>query len=248
MRLPAGVDKEPNLQRPVIVSAFLHLFIILLTLIPFRTGEREFRSYYVNLVSPMELTRSGRAGLNLRRARRIIPKKRIPSDRINRKVIPPKNTKALSRLKSEMALEKAEEAIAKEIERLRAIKKIERQKREAKKKREEIEIIRDNVLSASSGGEGATGEGTGVGTDSYYGIITEMIRNQWVYPDIASSGLEAIVSIRIDKKGNIISQEVEKSSGNMLFDQSALRAISKASPLPPPPFGMETEIGVRFIL
>jgi len=37
---------------------------------------------------------------------------------------------------------------------------------------------------------------------------------------------------------------IEKPSGNVLFDRSALRAIAKASPVTPPPY--EMEIGVRF--
>jgi colicin import membrane protein len=242
MRLSPRIDKEPTLQRLVIISASLHLFIMLLTFVPFRTGDREFRSYHVKLIGPMELNSGGRTGV--KRPRRIIPKKRLPPAKTKQKKI----TKTISRQKSEMALKRAEETIAREIQRLRAIKEIERHRKESEGKREKIEIIRNKVQSASAGEDGITGKGTGVDANSYYGIIIEMIRNQWVYPDIVSSELEVIVSIRIDKQGNIISQEIEKSSGNILFDQSALRAISKANPLPPPPFGMETEIGVRFIL
>jgi TonB family protein len=55
-----------------------------------------------------------------------------------------------------------------------------------------------------------------------------------------------VISIKIDSQGKVVSQEIEKSSGNILFDRSAEKAISKASPLPPPP--VEMEIGVRFYL
>jgi len=56
--------------------------------------------------------------------------------------------------------------------------------------------------------------------------------------------IEAIVSVRILKDGTALVQKVEKSSGNALFDRSALKALAKASPLAPPPY--EMEIGVRF--
>jgi TonB family protein len=55
-----------------------------------------------------------------------------------------------------------------------------------------------------------------------------------------------IISIKIDKEGYIVAQEIEKSSGNKLFDRSATKALSRSSPLPPPPVAME--IGVRFYL
>ena len=51
-------------------------------------------------------------------------------------------------------------------------------------------------------------------------------------------------AIKILKDGTTIVQNIEKSSGNSLFDRSALKALAKASPLPPPPY--EMEIGVRF--
>jgi len=37
---------------------------------------------------------------------------------------------------------------------------------------------------------------------------------------------------------------VEKSSGDLFFDRSALKAVTKASPVSPPPY--EMEIGIRF--
>ena len=66
----------------------------------------------------------------------------------------------------------------------------------------------------------------------------------WVFPDTGKKDLEAIISIRILKDGTIISQRIEKSSGNPLFDRSAIKALAKASPLSPPPY--EMDIGVRF--
>jgi TonB family protein len=245
MRLSTGIDKEPTLQRSVFLSSLLHLFIILFTIIPLRTGDREFRHYYVRIVSPMELARQGGQGLS--RTRRAIPRKRIPppKSRFRRKRVIPKKTIKTHAVKESKTALKAEEIIAKEIERLRAIKEIERHRM----KREEVEIIRESVGSASAVEDGTAGEAKGVDADSYYGRVIEMISDQWAWPpEIGSLDLEVIISIRIDGRGNIVSQEIEKSSGNLQFDQSALRAISKANPLPPPPFGIETEIGVRFRL
>jgi colicin import membrane protein len=83
-------------------------------------------------------------------------------------------------------------------------------------------------------------------SDDYYSKVVEEIRQQWRWAsrDSGRRNIEAIVSIKILKDGTAVVQKVEKSSGNTLFDKTALRALAKASPLTPPPY--EIEIGVRF--
>jgi TonB family protein len=49
------------------------------------------------------------------------------------------------------------------------------------------------------------------------------------------------VQVRINASGQVIGKNVVKSSGSESFDLSALRAIERASPLPPPPAGLEAE-------
>ncbi len=56
---------------------------------------------------------------------------------------------------------------------------------------------------------------------------------------------------KIEKDGKVTNVEMEKGSGNRFFDESVLRAIGKASPLPVPPEklrGTEDhyEVGFRF--
>jgi colicin import membrane protein len=86
--------------------------------------------------------------------------------------------------------------------------------------------------------------GKGSISDDYYTKIRNQIWQQWVYPDTGKKDLEAIISIRIMKDGTISMQKIEKSSGNPLFDKSAIKALTKANPLSPPPY--EMEVGVRF--
>ncbi|MCL4492281.1 MAG: cell envelope integrity protein TolA [Nitrospirae bacterium] len=98
---------------------------------------------------------------------------------------------------------------------------------------------------AKSGKPGAGGTSSGAGSSGdYYSAIVGKIRQQWVYPESLDRDLEATVSIRIARDGSVTIDGIEKSSGSRLFDRSVLSAISKASPLPPPP--QEMEIGVRF--
>jgi colicin import membrane protein len=84
---------------------------------------------------------------------------------------------------------------------------------------------------------------------AYYNTIWEIIRDAWVIPEgvHVQPGLETIVGIRIAKDGRVLQINIESASGNEPFDQSAIRAIEKSSPLPPLPGEEETmEVGIRF--
>ena len=121
----------------------------------------------------------------------------------------------------------------------------------AKKKIEKIVKLRSIISLKASGDKRSSNEKTASASpekvhpsEDYYSKITKEIWQQWVFPNTGKKDLEAIISIKILKDGTAIVQKIEKSSGNTLFDRSALKALAKASPLPPPPY--EMEIGVRF--
>ena len=60
---------------------------------------------------------------------------------------------------------------------------------------------------------------------------------------------QAIVSVTIRKDGTLLDPKIEKKSGDLFFDNSVLKAVIKASPVTPPPSGMEMEIlEIRFSL
>jgi colicin import membrane protein len=82
----------------------------------------------------------------------------------------------------------------------------------------------------------------------YFGMVREKVKRFWVIPDTLSEkeALEAVIVIEIDKNGLLIGSRVEKSSGNPYFDQSAMRAITKAAPFPPPLGKAPLEIGLKF--
>jgi TonB family protein len=238
MKYPHDIGQEPSLQKIVIISAILHLLFITIAVIPIKPREREFRSYQVKLVGPLRTHVPG-AG----RGKGIVPSKKkrtVPPKKVKKSV--PKKKVAKVPPKADVRLERAEK-VSKEIKKLRAISTLSKRKRERARENEGAE---EEMYGEAAGGIGIMGEGTQIDSDSYYALITEEIWNQWVYPDFDSKELEIVISIRIDKKGRIVSQEIEKSSGNKLFDRSAAKALSKASPLPPPP--IEIEIGVRFYL
>jgi len=91
-------------------------------------------------------------------------------------------------------------------------------------------------------------------TLAYFRELDERIRSNWTVPELApSDSRNLIVQIRItiEQDGKVSNVRMEKTSGNNFFDDSVLRAIHKASPLPVPPEqlrGTEDhyEIGFRF--
>ena len=102
---------------------------------------------------------------------------------------------------------------------------------------------------------GAVGSGrVSPETLAYFRALDERIRENWTVPELASSdSRNLIVQIRItiEQDGRVTNVRMEKTSGNPYFDDSVLRAITKASPLPVPPEqlrGTEDhyEIGFRF--
>jgi colicin import membrane protein len=85
----------------------------------------------------------------------------------------------------------------------------------------------------------------------YYSSLWIRIKRQWILPEgiLPRENLEAIVHAKILRSGEVADLGFEKRSGNRYFDDSALKAVRKAVPLPPLPewvSGGSLEIGIRF--
>ena len=249
MRPSLHIGKEPNFQKIIITSAVLHIFFITLATVPFKTKEREYKSYYVNIVTPAEV-RKPRASLKTKKTGK------AESESIKVKTPVKRKPKPKPRSKADMTLE-PDKKVAQEIDRLRAISSLAK----LKKKKEEgksgkLDSIRQKIQGSLSKDSvtqetplrsaGVPGIVNSTDTESYSALVFEMIQREWIYPDFDIADLESIISFKITKEGKISSQKLIKSSGNTIFDRSAMKAVLKASPLPPPP--VEQEVEVRFHL
>jgi colicin import membrane protein len=167
---------------------------------------------------------------------------------------PKKESPAISPIREQKKLTKNEE---RQVQEQIAALKVKKDMQRRAELRKDIISLKGTGAEGKSGGKaegksggkaGAShrtvGRGEGSVEADYYAKITKEIWQQWIFPETGNKNLEAIVSIRIMRDGAVQISRVEKSSGNSLFDKSALRAISKASPVTPPPH--EMEIGVRF--
>lgn len=85
----------------------------------------------------------------------------------------------------------------------------------------------------------------------YVATISSLVWRQWAFPREIPlpAGSEAVVHVTVLANGTVAEMGFEKRSGNQYFDESALKAIRKAAPLPPFPEGLgggRLEIGIRF--
>jgi TonB family protein len=82
----------------------------------------------------------------------------------------------------------------------------------------------------------------------YLRLIQSKIGERWSPPRAAAVGGERVVVLfEIQRDGQVREPLVERSSGNALYDQSALRAVTEASPFPPlPPEFKASSLRVHF--
>jgi colicin import membrane protein len=111
----------------------------------------------------------------------------------------------------------------------------------------------DKGAQGTTGDQKAGAPGDAKALYIYSKKIERKIKDQWVYPDPSRTDLHNEVAIKIQKDGKVLQTKIEKSSGDAVFDQSTLKAVAKASPLPPPPPELvealiKDEIVVRFNL
>ena len=86
---------------------------------------------------------------------------------------------------------------------------------------------------------------------SYYlALLQSRIQANWEPPfQSARAGMsrKVVVFFKIQRSGRITDLAIEASSGDYLFDQAALRAVTLANPLAPLPYDFpHSELGVHF--
>lgn len=70
--------------------------------------------------------------------------------------------------------------------------------------------------------------------DKFDALVRQKINQSWLRPPGLPSGLFCELYARLLPDGSVIEPRVKTSSGNIAFDQAAIAALEKASPLPVP--------------
>jgi colicin import membrane protein len=97
-----------------------------------------------------------------------------------------------------------------------------------------------------SGGGGGEGAGGGAIGDIYGAQIVMAVQPNWHWPALAQGNLSVTLYLKINAAGRVLDVRVEASSGNALFDSSAVAAVRRTQTLPPPPSPAYNEIVLPF--
>lgn len=217
--------KEPSLQITAILSLVIHISFFFMAFMLMKQSRHFIMPspYIVSLVST-EVADTGAPGKGAAAVseEEAAPQMSLPS-KTSKKLKPADDTKQY-----------AENRIA-------AI--------EATKKAKNILRLR-NVISIKGSGGSEGGEIIGAEENGEEDMLAgyenkigrEIWRHYTVIPEIKGKNLETIISVTVMQDGTIRINKVEKSSGNVIFDRSVLKAVAKASPVSPPPYEMEKKL------
>lgn len=111
-----------------------------------------------------------------------------------------------------------------------------------------------NPKGGAEGSPSGSIDGSGRVASALFGMygdrVREAISRQWAWPEaVKSQGLETRLVVVVSRDGKVLNVSIEKASGNALFDDAAIRAVRKASPLPSLPEVInypKVEIDLRF--
>jgi TonB family protein len=181
---------------------------------------------------------------------KVKPVEKVKKEDIVEKITkPPKKVeKAEERKFDSKQLEKALEEIRKKA----ALDKLQKQvaRRESHEKTEERPPVTPPIVPVTATAQ--SGSGGDEKIKEYYSRIWAKIKGAWTIPENLSKevvDLEAILVVIIERDGTIRKWWFEKKSGHSAYDQTVVRAIMKADPLPPIPKDISEntmEIGLRF--
>jgi colicin import membrane protein len=257
--LPSGRDhhfRERDFKRSFFVSIGIHIVILVaagsMTLFHM-SGTTYSPSYSVDLVSlpspkPAKVAKPTPAEV-----------KTQPTPTVEKKVPKPAESSPPEKILEELKPSGGDEAAR--LERRQRSEELEMEIRrlsesfssednittEDRPQPDETGAVDPSVTSAPAGGNDTP---SNLRFRTYYDRIINRIWSSWVVPGGVTSrtSLITVVGIRIGTGGEIEQFWIEKKSGNEYYDQSLLRAIRKANPLPPLPDDLTEahEVGLNF--
>jgi TonB family protein len=243
-----GVFREDRgiLRRMIVFSLLLHIFTLSLFFLTLKNSSPKLAlgsNYAVNLVSAADLR------MNSASRPAETPKEPANPPVPEKKVIQKKEDSLSSIPIRKADAKKADKSVEKAIEKIR--KKVD-----AMSKKE------SSSLAYSASGKASdmpVGGPSGTLSDAelsvkwkiYYGAVSARVKRYWsVPPDLLpKKNILTVINVRISRGGAVEVIGFEKRSGNNYYDESAMRAVRKASPFPPLPAGLGNEIiemGINF--
>jgi colicin import membrane protein len=141
---------------------------------------------------------------------------------------------AQAKKQQQAAVEKEQQAAraAKEAEEKQATarREAERQKQAAQEQAAREAAEREAANQAAAQSQALSAENQLIA--QYTAIIHDIVSSNWIQPPSARNGMQVLINIRLAPNGEIISKAVVQSSGDAVFDRSALQAVEKAARFP----------------
>ena len=99
------------------------------------------------------------------------------------------------------------------------------------------EAPREPVETASVARSGGPGTPISAEEAAWHRQVRQHMKGRWILPaGFRTQRLQTVVSVRLGPGGQILGEpEIVRRSGNPWYDDSVLRGLAKASPLPQPP-------------
>ncbi len=147
---------------------------------------------------------------------------------------------------SSLAAEEREKQI------LSAIERIKGKVQEKEKSRPGDQPNGSGLSSSGSGpttlggapGQGGGGVVRGLEFIMYTEQVKQQVKKSWIVTE-KKPGLTATVRFGVQPDGEVFAIELVKRSGDRAFDESVVRAVNKANPLPPPPQTYQQEFATQ---
>jgi TonB family protein len=185
------------------------------------------------------------------------PAKPKPKDVVSLK--PAKPTKAPAKPEKKAVVEKkAKDSEALLKKRLQGLEKSVQEKEAEARLQERLSAL-EAQMNKKAGEEDAAaapaaapvgGQEIDEVTREYLASVYHAVRSHWILPEqLLDRPLVCIIVFKITRDGSVLDVRFESESGYALFDQSAIRAVQEASPLPPLPRPLgpgPMEVGLRF--
>ncbi len=253
------MTKEDSFFKMLILSLLLHMAFLVALSFPLRKPEKKIHfpvSYSVNLVTSVGYgggevvkdKKSPPAHPSVREKRVLKVKKLAEKETVKRA----EKERSISKKKVEPRFATKEELLSLE-ERIREIKsKTHYFNVSHTESRLEPKKDGGQIFQVSSKTQGGASSSLDPITQAYISEIWNRVKKAWQVPGGLANkkNLETVVIVKIRKDGRIVDVEIEKRSGNRIYDESALRTLRSVDPLPPFPqslVGEYLEIGFRFL-
>mgnify|MGYP001826263073 FL=1 len=206
-------------------------------------AQEEKRKAEAEQKKQAEAERKRKADAEAKRKAEVAAKQKVEAERKRKaELAAKKKAEAERKRKADAEAKRKAELAAKQKAEAEAKRKTEqaaKQKAEAERRRKAEAAARAKAeadMQAQLAAERASLEEARVQSvlGEYIAYIADKVERNWLRPSGSPAGLKCTVNVKLIPGGDVASARVVQGSGDTVFDDSAEKAVLKASPLPVP--------------